>query len=169
MIRRFVHLLSALSLLSLPAFCQWIRVPPPKAPRASCGEVDLKAPAPRLPDGLWQFQYVGAAKNQVLARSGDLPIGVSQFSVNATPATVAVNGNLSVFWTAPSGRPQTWADIVGLYLVGSTNDQPISYQYTLGATNGTFTLTAPAIAGVYELRYVMDYLMGARSAPISVH
>jgi hypothetical protein len=37
--------------LSIPAHAQWIKVPPIKAPRNAKGEIDLKAPTPRLPDG----------------------------------------------------------------------------------------------------------------------
>jgi hypothetical protein len=53
MIRRFLGKLLplGLGLLAIPAFCQWTKVPPLKAPRTGSGEVDLKAPAPRLPDG----------------------------------------------------------------------------------------------------------------------
>ena len=53
MMRRFFRGLLPLGfgLLALPAFCQWTKVPPLKAPRTGSGEVDLKAPAPRLPDG----------------------------------------------------------------------------------------------------------------------
>jgi hypothetical protein len=51
--RRFLGKLLplGLGLLAIPAFCQWTKVPPLKAPRTGSGEVDLKAPAPRLPDG----------------------------------------------------------------------------------------------------------------------
>jgi len=53
MIRRFLGglLPLGLGLLALPALCQWTKVPPLEAPRTSSGEVDLKAPAPRLSDG----------------------------------------------------------------------------------------------------------------------
>ena len=53
MMRRFFGglLPLGLGLLALPALCQWTKVPPLKAPRTRSGEVDLKAPAPRLPDG----------------------------------------------------------------------------------------------------------------------
>jgi hypothetical protein len=118
--------------------------------------------------GLWQFQYIDGKGSKVMAQSADLPVNVSQFSVSATPAKAAANSNLKVSWTAPSGRPQTWADTIGLYRIGPTNDQPLWYQYTMGATGGSFTAPAPATSGVYEFRYVMDYLMGARSAPVTV-
>jgi len=41
----------AFSVLVQAAFCQWINVPPLKAPRTNSREIDLKAPAPRGPDG----------------------------------------------------------------------------------------------------------------------
>lgn len=51
--KRFYTVLPiALSVLAQPAFCQWINVPPLRAPRTPAGEIDLKAPAPRLPDGM---------------------------------------------------------------------------------------------------------------------
>lgn len=41
----------ALCLLGFSAFGQWVKVPPLEAPRTTAGEIDLKAPAPRLPNG----------------------------------------------------------------------------------------------------------------------
>jgi hypothetical protein len=122
-------------------------------------------PMPTVP-GLWQFRY--NANSKILAVSSNLPVGVSQFSVSANATSVSPQGMLTVSWTAPAGRPQTWADTVGLYLVGSTLDQPVAFQYTMGATQGTFTMPAPGKAGVYELRYVTEYVMTARSAPVTV-
>src|ERR1700680_2965365 len=49
--RFFVLLPMGLGLLAVPASPQWINVPPVKAPRAKSGEIDLKAPTPRRPDG----------------------------------------------------------------------------------------------------------------------
>lgn len=53
MIGKLFYTVSAIafSVLAQPAFCQWINVPPLKAPRTNSGEIDLHAPAPRLPDG----------------------------------------------------------------------------------------------------------------------
>jgi hypothetical protein len=118
--------------------------------------------------GIYQFHYVSASKNQVMAVSADLPVNVAGFKVTATPTTAAANASLTVSWTAPAGRPQTWADTIGLYAVGSANDAPVWSQYTMGATSGTFTLPVPAAAGVYEFRYVTSYVMEARSTPVTV-
>src|SRR5215471_14087420 len=116
--------------------------------------------------GLWQFRYNDAAKNQILAVSPDLIVGTSQYSVTASPTTGNEAG-LIVSWTAPNGRPQTWADTVGLYLVGSMHDAPVAYQYTMGETSGKFTVSTKQVKpGKYELRYITDYVMTARSAPI---
>jgi hypothetical protein len=53
MMRKFFYAIlpMALSLLAVPAFSQWIKVPLVKAPRTKSGEVDLKAPTPRRADG----------------------------------------------------------------------------------------------------------------------
>jgi len=132
--------------------------------KAASGSFTITAPtAP----GIYQFRY-NSAKQSGAAISADLPIKVSQFSVGTPSATVGVNTSMSVSWTAPAGRPTGWADIVGLYPAGATNGQPVAYAYTLGATAGTVTLNAPATPGVYELRYAMDNLIGAKSAPITV-
>jgi hypothetical protein len=118
--------------------------------------------------GIWQFRYNSAAKNQVMAYSADLPINVSQFSVKATSTAVAPNANSTVSWTAPSGRPATWADIIGLYRIGASNDQPVWYQYTMGATSGAFSLPAPSLSGSFEFRYTLGQTIGARSATVTI-
>jgi hypothetical protein len=46
-----VMTIGILALTPFPAEAQWIKVPPLKAPRTATGEVDLKAPTPRTPDG----------------------------------------------------------------------------------------------------------------------
>jgi hypothetical protein len=46
-----IVIVGALAVGSLPAMGQWAKVPVSKAPRTASGEVDLKAPAPRRPDG----------------------------------------------------------------------------------------------------------------------
>jgi len=117
--------------------------------------------------GIWQFRYISNAKNQVMAVSADLPVNVSQFSVTANSTTAQATGIRTVSWTAPAGRPQTWADTIGLYRVGATNDAPIWQQYTMGATGGMFKVRV-AKPGTYEFRYVVGYVSAAHSAPVIV-
>jgi hypothetical protein len=83
------------------------------------------------------------------------PVG---YSVTA-PATATVGDTLQVRWTAPAGRPTN--DYLALY---STQGTRYWFQYTGGATSGTFTLPAPAIAGQYVFRYC---LLGSVTTAVS--
>jgi YD repeat-containing protein len=76
---------------------------------------------------------------------------------------VAPGGQMSVSWTAPSGRPVK--DWVALYVTGANNSTHLSWVYTQGATSGTFTPTAPATIGTYEFRYLLND--GYNSATVS--
>jgi hypothetical protein len=118
--------------------------------------------------GLWEFRYYLASGKQPAARSSLLPVNVGQFSVSGTPVSVSSSGKITVSFTAPTGRPTGWDDLVGLYKVGAPNDTKVWYEYTRGATRGSFTLPAPG-PGVYEFRYVLvDDPVAALSAPITV-
>ena len=132
---------------------------------ATSGTFTVNMPAT---PGIWQFRYISSARNRVMATSANLPVGVAGFSVTATATNATPSKPLTVSWTAPAGRPQTWADTIGLYKIGATNDAPVWQQYTMGATQGTFTLKAPP-SGAYEFRYVIDYVIAAKSAPVNVH
>jgi YD repeat-containing protein len=78
----------------------------------------------------------------------------SSFTLSATPSQVAPSGQLTVNWTAPSGRPAN--DWIALYKVGDANTTYGSWQYTQGATSGSFAVTAPAQSGRYEFRYILQ-------------
>ncbi len=135
---------------------------------ATAGSFDVDKPT-RI--GLWEFRYYLAGSTyQLAARSATLAIGTAQFSVVASATSVARGKKITVKWTAPAGRPTGWADTIGLYLSGAPNDRPVWYGYTRGATSGTFTVTAPSKAGVYQFRYVLDYgpVMAARSSNVTV-
>jgi YD repeat-containing protein len=76
------------------------------------------------------------------------------YTLTATPSQVAPGGQLSVSWTAPSGRPST--DWIALYKVEDPNTSYGSWQYTQGATSGSFTVTTPSSANKYEFRYLLQ-------------
>lgn len=109
--------------------------------------------------GLYQFRYYKSSGSTAAATSNTLAINVSAFSVTPSPATVSKGGTVTVSWTAPAGRPGNWGDTIGLYKVGTTSDNTISYVYPQGSaggtTKGTYTLTAPSTSGSYELRYIL--------------
>ncbi|MBS1860019.1 MAG: hypothetical protein JST11_31910 [Acidobacteria bacterium] len=117
--------------------------------------------------GIWEFHYINASTNKVAAISAQLPIGTAGFAVLSNTVASA-GGTLKATFTAPTGRPATWADTVGLYAVGATNDQPVWKQYTMGATSGVYTVTVPTTPGLYELRYVVGYQITAKSPTITV-
>jgi hypothetical protein len=76
------------------------------------------------------------------------------YTLDASPGSVAPGGPLTVHWTAPAGRPST--DWIALYKVGNPNTAYGWWQYTQGAASGTFNLTAPALSGQYEFRYLQN-------------
>ncbi len=96
----------------------------------------------------YTFDVVSLAVNSGLVRTGD---------------------QLSVNWEAPGQRSSL--DWIALYKLRESNinyDDSL-WQYTKGATSGTYTLRAPA-TGEYEFRYLLndDYTDVARSGPITV-
>lgn len=78
----------------------------------------------------------------------------SSFTLSATPSQVAPGGQLTVNWTAPSGRPST--DWIALYKVGDPNTTYGPWQYTQGATSGSFAVTTPTQTAIYEFRYLLQ-------------
>ena len=79
------------------------------------------------------------------------PIAI--YTVTAGANTVAPGGQLTVSWTASTGRPRDW---IGLFRIGDWNGAHGWSNYTDGATSGTFTLSAPTEAGQYEFRYLLN-------------
>src|SRR5580765_5517601 len=49
--------------MSISASAQWLNYPTPRVPRMADGKPDLKAPAPKLPDGTPDFSGIWAAPN----------------------------------------------------------------------------------------------------------
>jgi hypothetical protein len=58
-----------------------------------------------------------------------------------------------VSWTASPGY---YADWISLFKLGQPNSSSVWVKSTEGATSGTFTLSAPIQAAVYEFRYLLE-------------
>ncbi len=93
-------------------------------------------------------------------------------ALSLTPhaTTVTAGGQLTLSWTAPSGRMQS--DWIGLFEVGDPNTyyEKDWWDYTKGATSGTVTITAPTRAAQYEFRYLPEdgYIDVVRSVVVTV-
>jgi len=90
--------------------------------------------------------------------SGTLTGGYTYQSVTLTVSSNQVTSGspLKVNWVAPSGRSSV--DWIAFLRIGepSTSYATSWWQYTRGATSGTFTLDAPNQPGEYEFRYLLD-------------
>ena len=119
--------------------------------------------------GTFEVRYLDNS-NVVLGRSTHILVTavVLPFALTPSSTNLEVEKPLSVSWTAPSGRPAN--DWIGLYRIGDPNQNFIWWQYTGGATSGTFFLTSPATPGQYDFRYLLNngYTDAVRSAAITV-
>ncbi len=97
----------------------------------------------------------------------DVSVTINMTSLTASPLTVAPGGNLTVQWSTAVANARDW---ISIYSVGASNTSYGWWQYTNGATTGTFTMTAPSIPGNYEFRYLVNngYTDIARSQTIQV-
>ncbi len=104
---------------------------------------------------------VSSASPQPPPSSGD-------YTVTATPSTVAPRGQIVISWTAPAGRPAT--DWIALYQVGAPATRYIGYRYTKTRATGSETFTVPGQPGNYEARYLQagGYVAVATSQPFVV-
>lgn len=129
------------------------------------GSNSLTATAPAHASGL-----VDVVVTNPGGQSATLLGGYTYEAVTLTTSAtlVAPGGPLTVSWSAPGGR-SVW-DWVALFKVGDSNLLYGWWEYTVGATSGTLTLTAPAQPGVYEFRYLVDdgFIDAGRSATITV-
>jgi hypothetical protein len=94
----------------------------------------------------------------------------SPYVLSVSADRVTVGSPLSVSWVAPHGRsPSDW---ISIYKTGSRNEayDDIWWDYTQGATTGTFSIRAPTAPGLYEFRYFLDdcFEMVAKSSLIEV-
>jgi Ca-activated chloride channel family protein len=105
----------------------------------------LRAPAE---PGRYETRYILGHGGKLLAAAA---IEVTAVSASvAAPVEVAAEARFTVEWQGP-GYP---GDHVTIAEPEAAGDEYASYIYTEGGTSGE--LTAPAHAGLYEVRYIMD-------------
>lgn len=98
------------------------------------------------------------------------------FSVTASPNVVAPEADVSVSFSAPTGRGcGGGGDWIAFYPVGAPDDtgaanghSELWWDHLCGATSGTRTAKAPSQAGQYEIRYMTGTFSAARSSPVEV-
>ncbi len=118
---------------------------------------------------LFRMVSMIAAVFVVFAVSTTIAHGAA-YTLVASPTTVASGSLITLNWSAPISRSGHTADWVALYQVGNPDTNYTTWSNTAGATSGTFTTNAPATAGLYEFRYLLDngYVDVARSNVIVV-
>jgi glucose/arabinose dehydrogenase len=121
---------------------------------ATSGTMTFNAPAT---PGQYEFRYLlnngytsAVTSNTVTVQTAT----TNNYTLTASPATVSPGGQTTVSWTAPSGSSSV--DWIALYRVGAANSSYLAWQYTGGATSGTFTFTVPTAPGQYEFRYLLN-------------
>ncbi|PYR46555.1 MAG: hypothetical protein DMF89_21485 [Acidobacteria bacterium] len=82
------------------------------------------------------------------------PAHAATYAVSVTKTNYASGESIVVNWSAPSGHSST--DWISLYSSGATNTQHGAWYYTGSNLSGTLSFTAPASAGTYEIRYLMN-------------
>jgi Ca-activated chloride channel family protein len=102
--------------------------------------------------GSYELWYVTGADSKTMARA---PITVQPLAVTLdAPSSVAKNATFQVSWTGPNGP----SDYVTIAPAGSPDGTYLSYAYT--SSGNPVTITAPADAGNYEIRYASDRVNG---------
>jgi hypothetical protein len=88
------------------------------------------------------------------------------FTLTPSSDVVDAGDQMTVSWTAPSGRAGDW---IAVFRIGASYEDDW-YGLTNGATSGTHTLAAPTRPGPYEFRYLVNdsFLDVARSSPVTV-
>ncbi len=111
-------------------------------------------PVPAEP-GEYEFRYLLNDSYSSAATSTTFTVAPLNITLSASPSTGLPGVTpLRVDFTAPAGRPA--ADWIGLYKAGTSNSAYLGYQYANGATSGSFTFPAPAEAGEFEFRYLLN-------------
>jgi hypothetical protein len=113
--------------------------------------------------------------NTLTLMATSLPITVTAPSITPSATSVATGSNVTVTIANGPGNAMDW---VGLYPVGGTAAQRISYQFlngltsppATGATDAILTFTMPSTPGSYELRFFRNnsWTLLASTAPITV-
>jgi Ca-activated chloride channel family protein len=112
--------------------------------------------------GAYELWYVIGSDSTVQSRR---PITVTEATATLqAPRDTVAGADIQVIWTGPNGP----GDYVTIAPVGSPDTTYLSYFDTTTGSPGT--LTAPATAGAYEIRYVagQQYHIYA-SIPLTVH
>lgn len=98
------------------------------------------------------------------------------FSVTASPNVVAPGADLTVSFSAPSGRGCSGGgDWIAIFPLGAPDEtgaanghSDLWYDHLCGAASGTLTAKAPSEPGRYEFRYMTGTFSSARSSPFDV-
>ena len=102
--------------------------------------------------GDYELWYVTGTDAKTMVRA---PIAVTPYTVTLdAPDSVAKGATFQVTWTGPNGP----SDYITIVPAGTLNGTYDSYAYT--ASGSPATLTAPAEAGSYEIRYASDRVAG---------
>jgi phospholipase C len=121
---------------------------------AKSGSFTLSAPSPAS----YVFYYLLNNGYTIAATSNHVTVTSSSggsTTLALSPSTVVAGGAVSISWTAPAGSSST--DWIGLYKVGAPDSPSLWWQYTNGATSGTFHTTAQGAAGTqFEFRYFLN-------------
>ncbi|HEV3183662.1 MAG TPA: alkaline phosphatase family protein [Xanthobacteraceae bacterium] len=102
--------------------------------------------------GRYEFRYFSAKETRT---STSKPIAVhDRAAVWANSVVGQPGATIKASWKVPESEWSAGAQI-GLYPVGGDDAQPLQTRPAVAAS-GTLPFTAPAVAGVYELRYFQD-------------
>jgi hypothetical protein len=118
--------------------------------------------------GTYEFRYLPNNGFTDVVRSNAVTVTGGTFTLAATPSTLSRGASITLSWTAPAGRPPS--DWIGLFAMGTANTQPVWWAYTGGTSTGSVLVTAPATAGTYEFRYLLNngYADAGRSNTVTV-
>lgn len=116
--------------------------------------------------GDYVFRYL--LRNSYASVSESSIIRVGEFALQASPSQVHRGEVVTLEFSAPVGQPPF--DWIGLYEVGASDGQYITWWYTAGAPFGTISGPFDMPAGVYEFRYFVDntFIGVATSNPVTV-
>lgn len=78
----------------------------------------------------------------------------SDYALGLSPQSAKPGESVVVAWSVNVATgPKDW---IALYAVGAVNEKFLAWAYTGGVSSGSKTLIAPATAGQYEARYLID-------------